>query len=396
VGTIAALITGVIRHRQRKPMWAAASVCALLGVLSAIGFEIETTERRADEARAAAAQREAAAKAAAKAREAAELAAKKKELLNDFDGLVDRLTERYAADANALKSAPLGATEKVVHQFERDVGGFMKLAKAEKREDLAIQLQEVGLQGLQALQDGRAESIAKEIADTDRLYDAHEFEAARARLYALQQELAGAAGDGSMPQSYRDWAKKHDAKASARLTRAVRAKEFPDIQAYFGQWPSKRSDLEQRAKRLTTQTEYQILIVDLALPLLYARYVDEMTTPEYSMLPAKVRSKAFLRAVRSELGRVEKQADRRLQYMLSCGNQPTLSGWDGGNSEAESLVKQTAHDPDSIDVEHCTVPELTSARCWRFTCNVRGKNMFGALVLNEKTFYQDATTIRSY
>jgi hypothetical protein len=118
--------------------------------------------------------------------------------------------------------------------------------------------------------------------------------------------------------------------------------------------------------------------------------------PEYPMLPSRIRSKAFLRDVRGVLGRIEKQADSRLRYMLSCGNAPRLSGWDGGSSDAESLLKRGAHDPDSIDVERCTAAELTSNRCWRFTCEVRGKNMFGALVLNEHTFYQDATTIRTH
>lgn len=69
-----------------------------------------------------------------------------------------------------------------------------------------------------------------------------------------------------------------------------------------------------------------------------------------------------------------------------CGPEPTLSAWDGGLGAAESYVKRSAHDPSSIDVENCSTPVLTKA-CWKTTCAVRGKNAFGALVLNSHTFY---------
>lgn len=68
-----------------------------------------------------------------------------------------------------------------------------------------------------------------------------------------------------------------------------------------------------------------------------------------------------------------------------CGPTPVLGVWDGELIGSESFLQRGAHDPGSIDVEHCTRPQLTN-RCWVSTCDVRGRNAFGALVLNEYEF----------
>lgn len=73
-------------------------------------------------------------------------------------------------------------------------------------------------------------------------------------------------------------------------------------------------------------------------------------------------------------------------YEKLCGDKPERSGWDGEIIGLERHIKETANDPDSIDVEKCTVPVMTEKRCWVSTCNVRGKNAFGALILLRKTY----------
>ena len=50
------------------------------------------------------------------------------------------------------------------------------------------------------------------------------------------------------------------------------------------------------------------------------------------------------------------------------------------------MIKQTAHDPDSIDVENCTQPVMSGEACWLFGCDVRGKNAFGAKVFSRKRY----------
>lgn len=93
--------------------------------------------------------------------------------------------------------------------------------------------------------------------------------------------------------------------------------------------------------------------------------------------------------VAREKKRLEQEAEKRKQaeaYAALCGTAPTISAWDGEVVGLESALKETAHDPDSIDVEHCTTPVLTGKICWVFSCDVRGKNMFGAKILLRKKF----------
>jgi hypothetical protein len=102
------------------------------------------------------------------------------------------------------------------------------------------------------------------------------------------------------------------------------------------------------------------------------------------------------RLEREELARrareEKEEAKRKAQeakdaaYAAMCGDKPVVGGWDGEVVGLESALRQTAHDPGSIDVENCTTPILTQGACWRFRCNVRGKNMFGAMILQQKWF----------
>ena len=71
-----------------------------------------------------------------------------------------------------------------------------------------------------------------------------------------------------------------------------------------------------------------------------------------------------------------------------CGAAPSLSAWDGELIGSEFFVQQTAHDPDSIDVERCTPPSLTvdTDHCWVTTCDVLGRNGFGAMIRSRMQF----------
>lgn len=73
-------------------------------------------------------------------------------------------------------------------------------------------------------------------------------------------------------------------------------------------------------------------------------------------------------------------------YSDLCGEAPTHSGWDGAIVGLKSWLQTTANDPDSTEVTACTEPYLSNARCWVATCNVRGRNGFGAKVLQQHVF----------
>jgi hypothetical protein len=80
-------------------------------------------------------------------------------------------------------------------------------------------------------------------------------------------------------------------------------------------------------------------------------------------------------------------AAERQALSAMCGNSPpSVGGWDGELIGSEQYVQRTAHDPESIDVENCTQPVLTRQLCWTSVCDVRGRNAFGAMVLNRLRF----------
>lgn len=97
------------------------------------------------------------------------------------------------------------------------------------------------------------------------------------------------------------------------------------------------------------------------------------------------------RARRSNHSRAERLRRQRVEHaarMAVCGEAPTVSAWDGELIGAERIMRSSAHDPDSIDVENCSPPALAVSRnyCWLSTCDVRGRNLFGAMVRNRIQF----------
>ena len=93
------------------------------------------------------------------------------------------------------------------------------------------------------------------------------------------------------------------------------------------------------------------------------------------------------RMFRRQVQAARRAEAERVALSLVCGDRaPVVGGWDGELVGAERYMRQTAHDPGSIDVEHCSTPQLTRRNCWVSTCQVRGRNAFGAMVLNSVTF----------
>lgn len=124
----------------------------------------------------------------------------------------------------------------------------------------------------------------------------------------------------------------------------------------------------------------------------------QLATEAMSSLDESVEGIDAVRALQAELQRtqagvqsrideaIEAEAARLVVVELCGAEAPQLSPWDGGSFEVERFVKETAHDPSSVEVSRCTQPRLTD-KCWELTCDVRGRNAFGAMVLDHKTFY---------
>jgi len=60
------------------------------------------------------------------------------------------------------------------------------------------------------------------------------------------------------------------------------------------------------------------------------------------------------------------------------GPKPVASIWDGSYPAVERWLERRLHDPDSLQMDGCSVP--TRARLgWRVRCEYRAKNGFGAM-----------------
>lgn len=86
--------------------------------------------------------------------------------------------------------------------------------------------------------------------------------------------------------------------------------------------------------------------------------------------------------------RLRQQQAARAAQLARCGPRPMLSPWDGELIGSESFVRRAAHDPSSIDVENCTLPSLAvdTNHCWVSSCDVLGRNMFGAMIRRRMQF----------
>ncbi len=92
------------------------------------------------------------------------------------------------------------------------------------------------------------------------------------------------------------------------------------------------------------------------------------------------------RALAGSVTRARRAQAEREALLALCGTPPGISPWDGELIGAERYVRQSANDPGSIDVEHCTTPVLTRNRCWVSTCSMLGRNAFGAMIRRQVRF----------
>jgi tetratricopeptide (TPR) repeat protein len=100
--------------------------------------------------------------------------------------------------------------------------------------------------------------------------------------------------------------------------------------------------------------------------------------------------------IKGQVARAEKKEKELELYREFCGTKPECSTWDGECIGFERALKENAYDPDSIDVENCTVPVLTDKRCWVTTCVVKGKNGFGALISRRVRFSKSSFGIEEF
>jgi len=81
----------------------------------------------------------------------------------------------------------------------------------------------------------------------------------------------------------------------------------------------------------------------------------------------------------------KQQEQERQRRLAMFGDPPVRSSWDGSYPVIERYLKKVAHDPDSIEIVKCTDVFYTKSG-WLVGCYFRGRNAFGAKVMDAKWF----------
>lgn len=68
------------------------------------------------------------------------------------------------------------------------------------------------------------------------------------------------------------------------------------------------------------------------------------------------------------------------------GERPSPNNWNGSYYEVASYLKTIMHDPSSLEFVGCTTVFRMTGKGWIVGCEYRGKNAFGAKVLNANWF----------
>lgn len=88
------------------------------------------------------------------------------------------------------------------------------------------------------------------------------------------------------------------------------------------------------------------------------------------------------RAVEAAAERLREERVQAQTREILCGTEtPTV-----GRHVLGLYLRQSANDPDSIEVSDCSAPRLTVDCCWLMTCTVRGANAFGGRVAQQWEF----------
>ncbi len=83
--------------------------------------------------------------------------------------------------------------------------------------------------------------------------------------------------------------------------------------------------------------------------------------------------------------KIEKEKAKEALKKAFYGDIPIQSAWDGSYYPVEKYLKRVMHDPDSLKFKGCT-KVFKQETGWMVGCQYRGKNAFGAMILNANWF----------
>lgn len=192
--------------------------------------------------------------------------------------------------------------------------------------------------------------------------------------------------DGLLKQANDAVSSKHLLEASSLLDRMRLArpnsKQIPPFKEKLAvareqEVLDKSKSLFEKAKALEKKKDYVQAAVG------YEASLAVIKQAELQKLQSKARS--LKRKVERRRDRNSGRATKQLAKLTMCGAEPPSAT--GAMSAIRAHVRSTAHDPNSIQDLRCNPPKGTPKKCWKVSCSFRGRNVFGALVLNHADFY---------
>lgn len=231
-------------------------------------------------------------------------------------------------------------------------------------------------------------------------------EGARAALAEIQRDCAGSEAEVAalkleLDAKESDARKKKEADDRAAAEKLAAEKEKNAVDTF----PDKSKDVAATIKRAQSKA-WQGKVEESEEDLDNAtRQLDSFkgtsvtSSKEFGDLVAQVAEKR--KAIQPQLDRLRERrraeeaaaAEKRAKVEAAAaikelvrGPRPTNSAWDGSVSSVERAIKANMHDPGSYSHVSTTVP-VAEGDYWTVVSTFRGKNAFGALVLNTKKFF---------
>lgn len=268
-----------------------------------------------------------------------------------------------------------------------------------------------------------AQATAQKCADARSHYTAkskgEDFAATRSAIGAIERECATAATATELSSMRANVAaqeaeakKRKDAEEVARLAQVAADKEkraletFPDkskeiaamitaaqSKVWQGKVEAADEDYDTARRRLDefkgTTVEESKGFVDLGTQIAEKKQVIKPQVERVREARRKAEAANAEKERKEAAAAEEKQRKADALAALKAavrGPKPTNSAWDGSVHVVERYLKAALHDPSSYD--HVRTSEVTGeGDYWVVVSSFRGKNAFGALIINTKKFF---------
>lgn len=188
----------------------------------------------------------------------------------------------------------------------------------------------------------------------------------------------------TLKEKYKNECGAYTSELNLRATDSIKK-----IDEYIAEKTAKKEREEALSRNKKTVTDLLSSLDETDLPNLLKGIMELQSWEDSDALEDDVKD-----TIKRRVGYLSKKYKKQLAaelawevYKEQCGEPPSRSAWDNSIPVVKDFVKAVANDPDSIEFVGCKEPVLNKKNCYKTVCVFRGKNLFGGMVINAKTFY---------